>query len=190
VRRLVLNLLTTGSLVLCVASGALWVRSYWVWEALNVYDERGDGTLWVSTVWSLLCRDGRLSWDMSQHTDTDPAAIARYGVPNRGGRWFFPKNQASHDGAGWWQRHRFEAQWQHDHTLPPHPTTSFLGRIAVPFWAIVPALAIAPSRRLRRYRRRVRLRNATLCTRCGYDLRATPERCPECGGDPSVTPNA
>jgi len=127
VRRLVLNLLTTGSLVLCVASGALWVRSYWVWEALNVYDERGDGTLWVSTVWSLLCRDGRLSWDMSQHTDTDPAAIARYGVPNRGRRWFFPRNEASHDSAGWWQRHRFEALWQHDHTLPPRPTTPFMG---------------------------------------------------------------
>jgi hypothetical protein len=179
-RRWLLNLLTTGSLVLCVASCVLWLRSYWVWEALNVYDERGDSSLWVSTQWSLLCRDGRLSWDMSQYTDPDPAAIAKR-MPNRGRRWFFPRNEASHDSAGWWQRHRFEAEWRHDHTLPPHPTKSFLGWIAVPFWAIVPAFAIAPFNRVRRYRRRRRRQDATLCTSCGYDLRATPDRCPECG---------
>ena len=51
--------------------------------------------------------------------------------------------------------------------------------VQVPHWALA-AAALAPVLWLRRRRRR-RLRLAGCCTACGYDLRATPDTCPECG---------
>src|SRR5579862_6322324 len=58
-------------------------------------------------------------------------------------------------------------------------------------WIVVllPLGAIACVERLDRYRRARQScrRSMGLCPFCGYDLRATPGRCPECGQAP-VTP--
>lgn len=68
----------------------------------------------------------------------------------------------------------------------PHPKRhrTWHGRVIVPFWlpallsAILPAVAAARYVRERRSNRR---RARGLCVVCGYDLRGTPDRCPECG---------
>jgi hypothetical protein len=51
--------------------------------------------------------------------------------------------------------------------------------IAMPFWFIFAAFALIPvAHLLWRHRKNV---TPGSCVRCGYDVRATPERCPECG---------
>jgi hypothetical protein len=50
-----------------------------------------------------------------------------------------------------------------------------------PLWPLCLATAMLPGVRLIRWRIHRRRHLAGTCPACGYDLRATPERCPECG---------
>ncbi len=54
--------------------------------------------------------------------------------------------------------------------------------VSVPDWAIILIGLILPARFVRgSMRRRYRRAHPGYCANCGYDLRATPQRCPECG---------
>jgi hypothetical protein len=52
--------------------------------------------------------------------------------------------------------------------------------IKCPLWALTLLASIFPARVIFRFLRK-RAANPNACASCGYDLRATPLRCPECG---------
>jgi hypothetical protein len=56
--------------------------------------------------------------------------------------------------------------------------------VVIPFWSIILLTAPAPLLWWRSVHRSRRWQASGKCTGCGYDLRGSPERCPECG-----TPN-
>lgn len=62
-----------------------------------------------------------------------------------------------------------------------HAGPSAYYTVLVPYWFVVLLLAIGPALQLRALIRRRRNAGMILCPSCGYDLRASPERCPECG---------
>jgi hypothetical protein len=61
-------------------------------------------------------------------------------------------------------------------------------RLGAPMPALILLLLAMPAahlaRRLLRSRRRASRQHRNLCPVCDYDLRATPDRCPECGAVP------
>src|SRR6185295_3122746 len=53
--------------------------------------------------------------------------------------------------------------------------------LQVPYWMLAAATGALPVLRHYRAARRRRRQAKMCCGACGYDLRATPGRCPECG---------
>jgi hypothetical protein len=115
-------------------------------------------------------------------------ASTRYDQPgpgNRGDLWLI-----EHPAASQWAGQEREA-W--GGRAPP--SSGFLGvrylsahhfrTLCLPDALLVAALSLAPACLLVRTRQ-ARNRQPGVCRLCGYDLRATPHCCPECGRVPSV----
>jgi hypothetical protein len=58
---------------------------------------------------------------------------------------------------------------------------SWIECIVIPYWFFAVTTLPLPLIWTRRRRRENLLRRRGQCPTCGYDLRATPDRCPECG---------
>ena len=173
--RLLLNLVTALSLFVCLAACSLWVRSQRLYDRLiyqTGHDRRGSQRCFV-------LGSDRGVFDFQHHH------IAGLG-------------RAYAEQTGLHTDH-FEPDGQSPPVPPDHafmlpgfgflpPVTTVLPpavwwrySVYVPHYAVVLAAAALPAARLRARLRRQRSIRRRLCTCCGYDVRATPARCPECG---------
>ena len=165
-RRYLLNLLTALSLLLCVAACVLWVRSYRVSDTFVTERNLGVSGL------------GKLALLRSYGTEEDNAAAAR-GLGRRNPDSLNVEIGVLFQGSREWA---VGDAW----VLLNGDRAGGRVLVVVPDWAAVLLTAVAPAAWAARVYRRRRRRTAGLCTRCGYDLRATPGRCPECGAAASV----
>ncbi len=86
----------------------------------------------------------------------------------------------------------FDYRYHHDNGLPQGPFNmihhNYLFRLRISLWAVVMGVIVIAA--ILGYRRRRWLsayrQREKLCLNCGFDLRASPGRCPECGLEPSA----
>jgi hypothetical protein len=193
VKRRVLQLLFALALLLTLAVGALWVRSFFASTGLYVGRVYNDGGRNVWEKWNALVTSRQLAialWRLSDgrtgRDDVTPSVTVSYVTkppvtPRLLERGAGPRLPAQ---LGFILSHR-DSKGFHDVMDPAHASGNLYVIAAVPTWfAMIGCAGLAglPVWLLRRDRRsRLRLRQG-LCPACGYDLRgAAHERCPECG---------
>jgi hypothetical protein len=178
VKRRLVTLAAAASLVLCIATVALWVRSYWAWDQvvcalrLKAQPMLIKRTEFNSNRGSMrLTRQSIGLWPSQPNL---PPVGLRQWQRNSG-------NPYADEGAGMTgfliRVHREEAFEQ---GLPRNFA------IILPLWIPTLASAALPVLSLARWRRKQLSKRADRCTTCNYDLRATPDRCPECGAIPAA----
>ena len=184
-RRRLLHLLTAFSLLLCVVVSVLWVRSYQAHDVLSW--DRADNSGGQHHRWYRVVASGRgriaLSWDaeVAAVADITPEEAARPTGRWQWGGWHRESPRYPSPGFGGTPNLRwgFHFRWNR------RPGT-VRREVILPYWALaLPALAFPACRLLIRSRRSERRRRG-VCLTCGYDLRATPDRCPECGTIPAT----
>jgi hypothetical protein len=188
--RHLLTLCSATSLLLCVVVCVLWARSYrlgsfgefigslhtrtaapaYHYSCAGIYSSHGSlgvgfmhQVTSVNDPWQVIYPDGRrLVWDGRECFERYPfMSMPR---PTALNEWGFCARWAS---------------WPIGSALV---TARHWSRgIAVPHWLVAFSAAILPAVHARRVWRPMRQRQRGHCVRCGYDLRASPDRCPECG---------
>lgn len=161
-----LRRVVTGlSLLLFLAVCVLWVRSYWV----------GDGFVWKPSdapdYYRLYVGQGGVRVGSGQYSFDRAPYLSYY--PDRA-----PTRQRGYHPGTLADRLGFDYHTGTDSKGMPARDANFpLWAVALPA-ALASALGIQAVRRDHRRRRRM---TAGQCLACGYDLRASPGRCPECG---------
>ena len=185
--RILLVALSVVSLLLCAAVVAVYVRSYFVAETFDWVSPRRDGmrhVYWVRGRIGLAVQTNAMTPAQMRMMNVEfnpPAGVQyrRQGAEHRrdrpddlepGWSWFRPTADRG------WGGFRYRAGRL--------GVFSNLRQWVVPFWALAAVLGPAGAIALLHLRRRLRewrMRGENRCVGCGYDLRATPDRCPECG---------
>lgn len=194
--RQIFNFAAVVSLVLCLLCGCVWVRSRFVSDSIEWTAVQRKGPNIITRTFLVRVRDTgeRSSIRFIQKEviagGIDPLSmddVWREKSREAGLKYSSPSwtDVELRDGNTVWDRLGFytnsvsvvqRVHGRMNHTIARAQTT------AVPLWALPVAASVVPIVWTTfELRRRGSRRRRGQCIHCGYDLRASPDRCPECG---------
>jgi hypothetical protein len=165
-RRRIFDLAAAVSFMLCAATAVMWVRSYGWTDTIYFHRDSGRSR-------AMACESGRLTLS---DVHLLPTAKIRLGL----GPWHESRRRPPnviplpwHGGFGF------------GYLRSSGPALT-LEAVSISFGWVLIALSSLPLGWI--YVRQAQRRRWTnnQCAHCGYDLRATPDRCPECGTIPAA----
>jgi len=194
-RRKLVNFLTALSLLMCVAVVVLWVKSFRSIDDL-AYTRMPGGL--VDGFTSLDSFGGRLMFHWDTRTFTPPhAAHNSFGDPERGGwsvdstsltpedvRFYVAAFERTSSAGTYFRLRRLGFVFGLSRYEDPRIDDYGVSRsviLIVPHAFAAAVFAALPLAAMRHLLRRRHLNRAGRCAVCEYDLRATPDCCPECG---------
>jgi hypothetical protein len=180
------------SLAACIVLCVMWVRSHFREDKLAfATDFDGDGTESQHTDESIASR--RPAWSAGfwhEEWTVDSAAgnvvFSRYRNDQTAGMrsgwgpdgWNLSSDDDPTASSRW-------PSYSHVRTSTSAITETTIS-IRIPYWLMLLAVAWMPALfAISFFRRRQLLNHESCCSKCGYDCRATPNRCPECGASPT-----
>jgi hypothetical protein len=164
---ILLNAATTLSLVLAVVAAAMWARSLAV-ETILVESRGGQLLLVGIDATPGAVRETRRDRPLEPFL----ADIFQANPPVR-----------EHRALGFWLAVGADSRtWV---VGAATLTLQYYWVLGVPYWALTLLALVLPAAVATRSWRSARRTRSGHCRTCGYDLRATPGRCPECGATPT-----
>jgi hypothetical protein len=163
-RRILFNIMTGLSLLICLSMSALWVRSYMFTDAVERQGPR--------RMWQTVSSAGQVYF--AAQVAASPSAV------------YAPTEEFFHYRSPPGQPLPWTASAGYENYVNTGPFTLARSHapdwntlvVRVPHWFVFGLAAVLPVTRLLLRRKR---RLPGCCASCGYDLRATPDKCPECG---------
>jgi hypothetical protein len=170
--RILSHIPLTVSLVMLLLILALWLRSFWFVEGVQRAMTAWAGDYWVLHHEHFLSNRGKLVVYWYEYT-LEKNEVAEPHVPVDEVEWLSVsvRDVSSHPGG-----------WLGFDLGAGDGTGAIRDKwFTVPHWFLLALAGVVPLRRTATFVMARRRRPQLRCVTCGYDLRATPDRCPECG---------
>ncbi|HWE96805.1 MAG TPA: hypothetical protein VG269_22790 [Tepidisphaeraceae bacterium] len=171
--RRLFTFLSALSLLVCVGTSVLWARSEWFFDSIAI--RRGHIVLF-----SLSSHSGNFLCALYEGDSGNPPLVELRRLNYESIKFHFHVTSlyaasTSKPVLGFGVEREGQIEYVNRQRFRQIRTL-----LQVPYWFVGLLTALPPFGALRRSWRK-RSANGRCCTTCGYDLRATPDRCPECG---------